>query len=376
MTLVCSTCDRKAGLATSTYRCACGGAYDLDHSWSAPLLPATVARRAPTMWRYREALPLASAATPVTLGEGMTPLVAAANTDTLQWKLDFLMPTGSYKDRGASLLLSLVRDLEVSRVIEDSSGNAGAAIAAYCAAAGIDCTIYCPAATSVAKLGQISAHGAVLERVPGNRAATSEAIMAAADSVFYASHNWHPFFLHGVKTLAFEIVEQLDWSAPSAVICPVGFGSVYLGLHLGFCELRDAGLIEALPRLYGVQSASCCPLAAAFAAGATTVQRMPQQGTTLAEGITAELPMRGAALLAACDESDGAFTSVDEDAIAAGWRRLAAAGLFVEPTAAVVAAGWQQLTDQRRLPPTGPVVGVLTGSGLKAADKLAELTAP
>ena len=207
------------------------------------------------------------------------------------------IPPGSYKDRGASVLLTHLKALGVKEVVEDSSGNAGAAIAAYSARAGIRCTIYCPEFTSKSKLRQISAYGAELKLAPGNRTATTEAVKQAAENTCYASHNWHPFFLEGTKTLAYEITEQLGEKVPTHIICPVGFGSIYLGLYLGFQELHEAGMIDRVPRLLGIQPETCCPIYTAYRDKTPTISRMPQTAPTLAEGITAELPIRGEMLL-------------------------------------------------------------------------------
>ena len=348
-----------------------------------------------SLWRYREALPIPDDADIVTLGEGVTPLIpldAAADSEHYV-KLDYLCPTGSYKDRGASVLLTHLKALGVEEVVEDSSGNAGAAIAAYSARAGIRCTIYCPASTSKGKLAQIAAYGAELRLVEGNRTATTGAVKDAAKTVCYASHNWHPFFLEGTKTLAFEIVEQLGGDVPAHVICPVGFGSIYLGLFIGFRELREAGVIKRVPRLLGVQPAVCCPIYNAYRKGKPSggqapaqqnkregkpgeeqalalqnkgvVSRMAQTGTTLAEGITAELPVRAQMILDAIHYTNGAFTIVDDAAIRASLETLATRGIYVEPTSAVVVKGYEKFRDAGIIGAGEATVSILTGIGLK-----------
>lgn len=302
----------------------------------------------------------------------MTPLIPldlSENTEHFV-KLDYLCPTGSYKDRGASVLLTHLKALGVKEVVEDSSGNAGAAIAAYSARAGIRCTIYCPESTSKGKLRQISAYGAELKLVPGNRVATTEAVKRAAERTCYASHNWHPFFLEGTKTLAAELIEQLEGNPPDHVICPVGFGSIYLGLYLGFKELSEAGAIDRPPRLLGVQPATCCPIYNAYRDKTSTISRMPQTGQTLAEGITAELPVRGNMILEAIRWTNGAFTTVDDEDIRAGMKTLAENGLYVEPTSAVVIKGYEKFKDAGIIQKGDMTVSILTGSGLKASTIL------
>ena len=333
------------------------------------ILPNAQVPGAMSLWRYREALPIDAATEIVTLGEGMTPLVPLdVNTPEHFVKLDYLCPTGSYKDRGASVLLTHLKALGVDTVVEDSSGNAGAAIAAYSARAGIHCTIYCPESTSKGKLSQISAYGAELKLVAGNRMATTEAVKLAAETTCYASHNWHPFFLQGTKTLAYEIVEQLGWRAPTSVICPVGFGSIYLGLFIGFRELQAHGIIESIPRLLGVQPDVCCPIYNADIENAASVSRTIQTGKTLAEGITAELPIRGDTILEALRSTDGAFTTVDDSDIESGISTLATRGIYVEPTSAVIIKGHQKFQQMGIIQKGDLTVSILTGIGLKATN--------
>ena len=324
-----------------------------------------------SLWRYREALPIDAETDLVTLGEGMTPLIPLdADAPEHLVKLDYLCPTGSYKDRGASVLLTYLKALGVEAVVEDSSGNAGAAIAAYSARAGIRCTIYCPESTSKGKLKQISAYGAELKLVAGNRMATTEAVKLAAETTCYASHNWHPFFLEGTKTLAYEIVEQLGWRAPTHVICPVGFGSIYLGLFIGFRELQAQGLIENTPRLLGVQPDVCCPIYNAYLENTTSLSRMKQTGETLAEGITAELPIRGDTILEALRSTNGAFTTVNDADIESGIKTLATKGIYVESTSAVVIKAYQKFQQANIVQQGDLTVSILTGIGLKSSKAL------
>ena len=366
----CAKCDNIYQVSPLRYKCDCGNALNLvadSYICPNPQVPAAM-----SLWRYREALPIGAETEIVTLGEGMTPLVPLdTNAPEHFVKLDYLCPTGSYKDRGASVLLTHLKALGVETVVEDSSGNAGAAIAAYSARAGIRCTIYCPASTSKGKLRQISAYGAELKLVEGNRMATTEAVKLAAETTCYASHNWHPFFLEGTKTLAYEIVEQLGWRAPTHVICPVGFGSIYLGLFIGFRELQAEGIIENMPRLLGVQPDVCCPIYNAYLKSAASIPRMAQTGETLAEGITAELPIRGDIILEALRSTNGAFTVVNDTDIKIGLKTLASKGIYVEPTSAVVVSAYQKFRETGVIHEGELVVSILTGIGLKASSEMA-----
>ncbi len=223
-----------------------------------------------SLWRYRAALPFVPR-TPITLGEGCTPLIPhrLAGTSVLL-KCEWMMPTGSFKDRGASVMLSLLREQGIDAVLEDSSGNGGAAVAAYAAAGGLSATIMAPDSTSPAKTIAMRACGATVELIPGTRQDTADAAMRRSETVFYASHNWHPFFLQGTKTLAFELWEDLGFTAPDNVIVPCGAGSNVLGCGIGFTELLRAGEIATLPRIFAAQPANCAPIAASFLAGVDT----------------------------------------------------------------------------------------------------------
>jgi threonine synthase len=334
-----------------------------------------MAEDVPSLWRFQAVLPVQRDQA-VTLGESITPLVdATIDGVPLKFKLDFLLPTGSYKDRGAAVLLSALKLLGVRHAVEDSSGNAAAAIAAYAARAGIDCTVFAPAAASAGKLVQAAAYGARVERVTGSRddVANAAIVAAAADATStYASHNWHPFFIEGVKTWAFEVWEQLDYQPPDNVIVPVGSGSMLLGAQIAFSQLIQGGEIDRLPRLFAAQPAACAPLHAAFVAGADDVAGVERQ-PTLAEGASIAKPVRGRELLSALRASDGGTVAVAENEIVSGLRELAMQGIYIEPTSAVAVAGARQLLHEGTIAPGETTVVMLTGSGLKATEAISRL---
>lgn len=370
---LCHRCGQAYADRQLLWRCGCGG--ELLHQWGSegPTFDKERIVAGPrSLYRYRDALPLAGAE-PVTLGEGLTPLIPGEwNAMPVHFKLDYLCPTGSYKDRGASLLLTWLKSLGVAEVLEDSSGNAGASIAAYAAAAGIPCKIFIPAYASAGKAAQISAFGAELVRVPGTREDTTRAALEAAQTIFYASHNWLPWFLEGTKTAAYELWEQMGWRGPDVVVCPTGYGSYLLGLYIGFRELWAAGAIDRLPRLVAVQAANCAPLVEAMAQGLSDVPGIQKQ-ETIAEGISCSRPVRGALLVEALRETGGTAVAVSEDAIVAALRALARKGLYVEPTSAAAAAALDQLQASGVLTGGETVAVCLTGSGLKANEKIAAL---
>ena len=232
---------------------------------------ADVDRTVRSQWRYAAALPR-PIGRPVSLGEGLTPLLPLdVDGVPLSVKPEWFNPTASFKDRGTTVMMSVLAEQGVTEMLEDSSGNGGSSVAAYAAAAGIRATILAPESTSPAKIQQSRVHGATVELVPGSRQATAEEAVRRSASTCYASHNWHPFFLQGTKLLAYEIWEDLGFRGPDAVVLPAGAGSLVLGFHLGFGELLRSGAISRRPRLLVAQPAHCSPLVAAFAAGATAV---------------------------------------------------------------------------------------------------------
>jgi threonine synthase len=332
---------------------------------------STLQGRETSIWRYRESIPIENDRNIISLGEGFTPLVpfSYGELKKILLKLDYLCPTGSYKDRGTSVLISKLKENGITRCIADSSGNAGSSIAAYAVRAGIECKIYCPAYTSEGKLVQIKAYGAQLVKIPGTRADTAAAVQEEAKKVFYASHNWNPFFSEGIKTMAFEICEQLGWTAPDVVLCPAGYSGIYIGLYQGFKELVDHGLIAQIPRLVGVQSEAVSPIYQAFNRRSREVDEVPSQ-TTLAEGIACVKPVRGKKILEIARLTRGCFEIVSEKEIMEGWQDLARVGIYVEPTSAVVIKAVERLARKGLLNSQESIVLILTGIGLKATDTL------
>ncbi len=300
--------------------------------------------------------------------EGFTPLEEMAFDGSRAFiKIDYLFPTGSYKDRGAAVLISKMKEWGVRKVVEDSSGNAGSAIAAYCARAGIECEIFVPRGASSEKTVQIQVYGATVKQVQGSRERTAEAAMEAASKIPYASHCWNPFFLHGTKTFAFEVWEQMGWKAPEALVLPIGHGTLFLGAFLGFRELKEAGMIKKIPRLVGVQSALCAPLQQAFRKG-WKESRLVEKRETVAEGIAISEPVRGRQILEAARETDGEILAVTEKEIKAALMEMGRKGHFIEPTSAATIAGLKKYLRKKRR--TETVVSTLTGTGLKSVGKM------
>lgn len=358
--LLCSRCGHIESVDVPFWCCPiCRGHWEIRSDHYAQGLPVEEGQSG--VWRYRHAIPVPKSAEIVSLGEPSTALtVETLAGRTTLFKHEYQQPSGSFKDRGATVLLTMARHLGIARVVADSSGNAGAAVAAYSARAGIACRIFVPASTSAGKLRQITAYGAGLERVPGSRDDTAAAVQKETESAFYASHYRHPLFLHGVKTMAFEIWEQLGKSVPGTVVVPVGNGSLILGLFTGFRELIARGVSTVMPRLIGVQSVNCAPVVDLF----RKAPPKPACEPTIAEGITVARPFLGEAIVAAIRETGGDMITVPEEAIAEAYQRSWNTGLCIEKTAAVGPAGFRAVIESRIDVPE-PILTVLTGHGLK-----------
>lgn len=320
------------------------------------------------LWRYWRYLPV-DKKDKISMGEGFTPLLPIRfGNNQVYIKQEQLFPTGSYKDRGAAVLMSVVANQGIRFVVQDSSGNAGCAIAAYAAKAGIECEIFVPADTSEAKLAQIRMYGARLTKVEGSREDTANAALKAADSQYYASHCYNPLFLEGTKTFAYEVFEQLDWASPTDVVLPAGNGTLLLGAFIGFKHLKNSGLIKDMPRLHAVQSAACCPLYEAWVKGDEVV--VATTGTyTLAEGIAIADPVRGSEMLQAVRETNGEVVKVSEEEIGAALLKCCKMGYYIEPTSAATIAGLLKLIE-RGNNKQKKWVSLFSGHGLKSTTKM------
>ncbi len=364
--LRCSTCDRRYAADMRTLACEqCETPLDVAYGASAPRI---------MHGRHQMPLPLQDPASAPTLGEGDTPLVALPaiamelDLDRLLGKLEFVNPTGSYKDRGAAVMMAVAREQGVSEVVEDSSGNAGAAVSAYAARCGITAHIFAPADAPAAKVAQIRVYGAEVHSIEGSRDDTTTAAMAYArdNDIVYASHAWSPYFPEGTKSFAYEVVDQLDGQAPDHVVFPVGNGGLLLGAYAGFRELHEAGHIGGIPRLHAVQSRGVMPLVEGMAGrdwDASTATK------TVAGGISVVAPVRGAQVIDSLRATGGSAVAVLDDDILRIQRLLASGeGVFAEPTSAAAFAGLELLVQNGAVKRDDLTAVAVTGFGLK--DKL------
>lgn len=335
------------------------------------LTPAQIDQGERSLWRYQDVLPV-DPEYRVSLGEGLTPMVALDwGGRKVHFKLEWFNPTSSFKDRGVSVMMSHLRSQGAERVLEDSSGNGGAAVAAYAAAAGIRAKILVPAATSAPKVLQARAFGAKIELVGGTRDEVGAEAVRQSEHIPYASHNWHPMFLQGTKTIAYEMWESLGFRAPDNVVLVAGAGSQILGCDIAFNELLAAGQIDRLPRLLVGQPEHWASIADVVNAidPASRGPRVP----TIAEGASIASPVRLDETVQAIRRSDGSAVAVSEQQIQRSVRALAGRGLYAEPTCAVAVAALDHFIADSTITPDQRTVVVLTGSGLKSADKMAAL---
>ena len=316
-------------------------------------------------------LPLRSAESRALLPPRETPLIglpvlsAELGVARLSAKLEFESLTGSFKDRGSSVMLAVAAESGVTELVEDSSGNAGASVAAFAARTGVRAHVFAPASAPAAKLKQIAVYGAAVHAVDGTRDETAQ---AAVDfhrerGIVYASHALSPYFLEGTKTFAYEVFRQSGGDLPRHVVFPVGNGSLLLGAYKGFGELRASGLIPDVPKLHCVQTEAVRPIAAAAAGEAWSAADALK---TVAGGIAVASPARLRQIVDAVAATRGSAVTVDEASIASWQRKLAAReGVFAEPTSAAAFAGLARLVAQSVIAPESSVLVPVTGAGAK-----------
>lgn len=354
----CSRCGKRVPLNTLEYHCTCGGLYNLKYT--PPLFDRNLIDYSQfNIFRYRKFMPLENDLwQEITLGEGITSIIP--HEKNLYLKLDYAMPTLSFKDRGAALLIWLCKTIGVRKVLQDSSGNAGNSVAAYCARAGIECEIFVPEGTSAKKIQMIESHGAKVTIFNGNRDETADACRKKAknEGIYYANHVYNPIFYQGTKTFIYEIYEQMG-KLPDNLFIPVGNGTLLLGCRLAIMELHRAGCIKKYPKLFLVQSEFCHPL---YQTQGTPHDVIPR--FTYAEGIAIGKPMRGAEILNSNYPGEEEIILAPEAGILPAREKLARKGLFVEHTTAATYAAYQACLTTHEL--KGESLLPLCGAGLKS----------
>jgi threonine synthase len=379
--LECAKCGARLDAAIVQGRCSCGGPllarYDTDLV-AASVGPAAIAGRPPTLWRYHELLPVGRRSRVVSLGEGMTPLLplrrlgTALGVPRLAMKDDGMLPTGTFKARGAAVGVSRAAELGVTGIAMPSNGNAGAAWAAYAARAGLRALIVMPTGAPEITRAECVAASAELRLVDGHIGDAGQAVAAELPrrpGFQDASTLGEPYRLDGKKTIGFEIAEQLGWRPPAVIVCPVGGGVAIIGIYLALLQLRELGWIGGdLPRLVAVQASGCAPIVRAFAAGARQSEPWPDP-KTVAFGITVPKALGDFLVLEALYATEGTAVAVDDQALLADQLELARLeGCFICPEGAACMTAVRMLRESGWLTGTEEVVALNTGTGLKYPD--------
>jgi len=371
--LECSACDTRAPGSTLASVCPkCGQPFLVRYDSVWPVRAAVTARW--DMWRYAPVLPLLDGESPVSLGEGLTPmhelpaLAAEIGVARLWVKDEGLNPTASFKARGMSAAVTRARGLGVPGLVVPTAGNAGAALSAYGAAAGIPVRVYAPETTPRPILDTIRALGADLQLVAGHigDAGREARAFAATSGYFDVSTLREPYRIEGKKTMGLELAEQLEWTLPTHVVYPTGGGTGLIGMWKVFGEMRDAGWLPRdarLPHMVVAQADGCQPIVRAFRAGEEKATPW-ENPTTHASGLRVPGPLGDRLILRALRESNGDAHAVSEDAIRAGTLDLSrASGVDAAPEGGCALAVTRELVAAGRIPADAEVLVFNTGSG-------------
>jgi threonine synthase len=380
--IVCPHCDNRFSLSRLHNLCSCGSPLLVRCNLkiaSAVFSKSSLKGRVPTLWRYRELLPLQDDANLVSLGEGFTPLIEAKTLarefglERLWIKDEAQNPTGSFKDRGLSLAVSRAKELGVKKVAIPSAGNAGGSLAAYAARAGIEAHVFMPRDTPAANQLEARQYGAHVTLVDGliNDCGRLIAEKKALEGWFEVSTLKEPYRVEGKKTMGYEIAEQLGWSLPDVIIYPTGGGTGLIGMWKAFKEMEDLGWIGTKrPRMVSVQASGCAPIVKAFAEGKETAEPWPQ-AKTVASGLRVPQAVADFLMLRALRESNGTALSVSDDEMLTEIPHVGRAeGIFFCPEGAACVAALRLLTQQRWVKPSDEVLIFNTASGLKYLDVL------
>jgi threonine synthase len=316
-----------------------------------------------SLWRYKRFFPYVEKNQIVSLGEGFTPLVRFS--DKTYVKLESLNPTGSFKDRGSAVLVSAIQKLIKSQggfISEDSSGNAGASIAAYAARAGLKAKIYVPETVSGPKFNQIQLYGAEVVKVSGSRSKVAEEAQKRETGKSYVGHILHPLFRDGIRSLAYEIAEQFKWKAPERIYLPVSAGTLLLGVISGFKHLVDSNMIKSTPRIVACQTSQVSPLYHKFK---NLSYAIPEKIRSVADALVSVNPPLLDLMAKGLKEVGGDSVVVEEKEVVEAYEDLARRGFFVEPSSAVAYSGYSKQVRSGDVSKNGNTAIVLTGTGLK-----------
>lgn len=361
----CSACS-KPSPSLLAFKCpSCGQPLDIQLNFN--FETEKIHTNNYSMWRYEQFFPCAQGNRIISLSEGWTPLVRFS--DNTYVKLESANPTGSFKDRGSSVLFSALHKLiekSGGYISEDSSGNAGASMAAYAARAGLKARIYVPETVAGPKFNQTQFYGAQVTKVSGSRSRVAEEAQKVEKAKFYVGHILHPLFRDGIRSLAYELLEQFGWNVPERIYLPVSAGTLLLGVISGFKHLSDSGVIEAFPRIVACQTRQVSPLYHRFKG---LKYEPPETVTSVADALVSVKPPLLDLMVKSLKAVEGDAVMVEEDEIVEAFVELARRGFFVEPSSAVAYAAYKNQLRSNEVSQENKVVIVLTGNGLKTALK-------
>jgi threonine synthase len=377
--LRCIACNYIAGADPWLFLCPkCGNLMEVVMPSTTSFDWSTARKRRFGVWRYRELLPLSSDVEPVTMCEGGTPLIRISRVTSRNVFVKFEggNPTGSFKDRGMTVGITIAKSLGVEGVIVASTGNTAASAAAYAARAGLQCVVVLPrGGVARGKLAQALLHGAKIVEVDGVfddalEEVFTEVVLNDKKSL-YPLNSYNPWRLEGQKTLAFEVVDELG-EPPDYVFVPVGNAGNISAIWKGFKELYNYGLISRLPKMIGVQAEGAAPLAKTWASKSYSLM-VVEKPVTVASAIRIGKPVNWLKALKAVDESKGTFITVSDEEIIKSMRDLAMyEGIGVEPASAASLAGYRKALESRVIDGNGVTVLVATGHALKDPDTVSK----
>jgi len=360
--LRCFQCGARYPVKQTVFRCRCGGSLDVVYDYQSireQLYEGVFLRTPISHWKYWPFYPITDLTRKISLGEGGTALLKA-RTMPIMLKNETTNPTASFKDRGTTVEITKALEFGAKHLACASTGNMGASVAAYSAIAGIPATIFLPTKTAPSKVKQIAAYGAQIVRVRGDYTEAMHAAEAAFRRQGFYLMGDYPYRVEGVKSVGYEIADQLNWQPPDWIFCPVGNGSLFYGIWKAFNDLKAVGFIDRLPRMAAVQAAGCSPVVDAWAAKRKVIR--PVKPRTICSAVACGDPIDGLEALYAIKQSGGMGVKCTDKEVLAAQKALATReGIFAETSGALSVAGYQKAASEV----DGTVVCLITGHGLK-----------
>jgi threonine synthase len=375
----CIRCSHEYRPDEVQYTCpTCGGNFDARYYYDEirrVFSPSSLSKnKESSVWRYRAFLPLGLSESPIALRVGMTPLTRSLNLgkhlglQNLHIKNDGLNPSGSFKDRASFLVVAHCMEKEIHQICAASTGNAGVSLACMAASAQVQTMIFVPETAPRAKLTQLLIYGAKVFAVRGNYSQAFELCEQVSDRLHWYNRNTgtSPYTREGKKTVSFEIWEQMGYQPPDLVVVSVGDGNIISGVYKGFFDLHQAGLLQKLPKIVGVQSLGSASITHAFH-GDGVIRKV--EANTIADSISVSMPSDGEAALQAVRNTGGTMVAVPDEEILKSMKLLAETeGIFAESSGVTCLAGLKKLVDDGSVDPGQKIVLLVTGNGLKDVE--------